>query len=271
MWSRQLAKVGLMLASLLILPQAAYAQGAKIVMSGSEGYAQRPLTLPTGHVRVDLGPPDFGYMDHGLLNNRRGLNILVPSRGDASVGLGLGAAVGVMENLEVGTLLLPFALSPDFDFGDIELYGRYEFLQGRYELAAQLTVNIPTDTDFGFGIGVPALFEIGDSIRVDTGAELEVVFYDDTQVNLDIPAAFSVEVADIAFVGVRTGLFVRDFDDIDINLGAQAGVTLLKMVDLTASFNWPFFISSRNYLDAFNLDWFQIIFGGTLYFDVFSA
>jgi hypothetical protein len=253
-----------------LVPCVSWAQGAKIVISGSEGYAQRPLTLAKGRMRVDLGPSDFGYMDSGMLNSGRGLRIDVPEQGDALVGLGMGVALGVVDKLEAGLLLLPFRLSPDFDFADIEAYGRYAFLEGRYEVAAQLTLNIPTDTEFGFGLGLPTLFEIGDSVRVDTGAELEILFFDDTQVNIDVPAAFSVVIAEIAFIGARTGLFVQDFDEWDVNLGVQGGVTLMKRFDLTASFNWPYLLTTRGD-DVLNLDVFRLIFGGTLYFDIYAA
>ena len=81
------------LASAAIAPTAG-AQGA--------GYLGRPLTLQQGRGRIDVGPPDYGYMAHGSINNGRGLTLVVPPAGDTVVGIGAGGAYGITSQLEGG-------------------------------------------------------------------------------------------------------------------------------------------------------------------------
>jgi hypothetical protein len=230
------------------------------------GYSTRPLTLPEGRLRIDLAPPDYGYMDHGELNNGRGLRIFIPDEGDVGVALGIGGAYGIMDELEAGGLLFPFVLAPDFDFGDMELYCRYAFLRGASQLAVQPVLRIPTAGDFALGIGMPAQFELGGSTRLDTGVELEMVFADDARINLDVPLAINVNIARTGFIGGRTGLVFYEFDEMAINLGMQGGAAVHRSVDLTASVNFPVFLwTGRG--DAVNPD-FEIIAGANIFLDL---
>jgi hypothetical protein len=59
------------------------------------GYLERPLTLPHGQGRIGMGPPDYGYMAHGVLNNGRGLTLSAPSEADTSVRFGAGDAINI--------------------------------------------------------------------------------------------------------------------------------------------------------------------------------
>ena len=230
-------------------------------------YLARPFNLSQGRLRIDLAPPDYGYMDHGDLNNGRGLRVLVPEHGDAFVGLGVGAGYGVNDNVEAGGLIFPFVIAPDFDFGDMELYCRYAFVQSRTRLGVQTVIRIPTASDFALSVGFPAQFLLGDSTRIDTGAELELIFEDDARVNLDIPLAVNVDIGGSAFLGARTGLYVYDLDELAINLGVQGGGSVDPMVDLTASLNFPRFLWTGPG-DAFNVDIVEIVAGATIFLDV---
>jgi hypothetical protein len=233
----------------------------------SRAYSARPLTLPEGRLRIDAAPPDYGYMDHGEINGGRGLRVFIPKDGDAGVRLGLGGAYGIMDELEAGGLIFPFIFAPDFDFGDMELYCRYAFLKGASQLGVQAVLRIPTGSrDFALGVGVPAQFELGGSARLDTGVELELVFGHNDHVNLDLPLAVNFDIGRTGFIGARTGLVFVDLRDMAINLGLQGGASVDPAVDLTASFNFPYFITTGGD-DAFHPD-FEIIAGANIYVDL---
>jgi hypothetical protein len=233
----------------------AQAQGA--------GYLGRPLTLPAGHGRIDLGPPDWGYMEHGALNNGRGLRLVVPPFGDTQVFLGAGGGYGITDQLEVGGLVLPLQLADDTDLGDLEAYLRYAFAPGG-NLAVQGTLRIPTATELGLGIGIPIFVSLGGESRLETGFELELIFYDDTLVNLDVPAAFQFALGSDAYIGPRTGLVVVDLEEVAINLGGQIGVTINSMVELSGGVNFPRFLWTGPG-DAVNVDWVEVVLAATFH------
>jgi len=185
--------------------------------------------------------------------------------------LTFGAAYGIMDDLEAGATLMPIYLAPDGDFGDIELYGRYRFLsEGPAQIGAQLTVAIPTDTRFGLGMGLPVQLRFG-QVRIDTGAELELIFGDHTVVDLDLPVAIAFDIIDGFFAGVRSGFFLPDFDELAIPLQGHVGYTLMSgnapFVDLVASFGWPRFLWT-GYGDNLDLDTFDFIVGARVFFTV---
>ena len=204
----------------------------------AQSYLSRPVSLGHGVLRIDAGPSDYGYMDHGELNGSRGFRA-VDRPGDAQLRLGLGAAYGVTSAFEVGGLLLPLQLSPDGDVGDLEFYGRFALSS---VLALQATLQLPTQTDLGVGVGVPVKLPFGGGHRLETGIELEFIFADDPVANLDVPVAFSFSLTDAVFAGFRTGIFFAAMEEIAINLGIQAGVTIVGDLDLTGSLNFPRFL-----------------------------
>jgi hypothetical protein len=231
--------------------------------------AFQPITLPKGVVSLDLAPPDYGYMEHGEINEGRGLRVSKWEKADPAVGLGLGASYGISNDIEAGALLFPFIFSPESDFGDMELFGRYAFTHGNAQLAGQITLQIPTHNDFGLGFGIPARFFVSRGFMIDTGVELEIVFpehSEDERVNLDLPLAFNFGVGSTGYLGFRSGILVYHMDDAAINLGFQGGFNVDPAVSLTASFNWPRFIWTGAG-DAINPDTFEIVLGATIRFN----
>jgi hypothetical protein len=207
-------------------------------------YAQRPLVLNEGLLRIDVGPADFA-----LLEYNRGLSFTKQDGiDDTFVNLGIGAAYGVMQNLEVGAVVLPLAISPDFTFGDISAYGRYRLMEGDTEIGLQADVWIPTDTDFAIGAGVPVMFHLSPTARLDTGARVKFTFADpDMVVGLNIPLALNFNITDTIFLGARTGFEWQSFDvseSMAIPLGAQAGFNVMEgKLDLLAWFRLPTFLA----------------------------
>ena len=206
--------------------------------ASAQTYISRPLTLPAGTIRLDLAPPDYGYMDHGAINTGRGFRV-ADGPGDNFVGIGAGMGFGITSHFEMGGLILPLQLSPDGDVGDLEAYARFRFSP---VVAFQASVQIPTQTEAGLSLGVPLFIPLSGRSRMETGIEVEFIFYDDTIANLDVPMAFQFAVGDRFFIGPRTGLLLADFDVAFINLGLQGGATVARNVDLTAGFNFPYLI-----------------------------
>ena len=163
----------------------------------------------------------------------------------------------------MGGLVLPVRLAPDGDLGDLEAYLRYAFAAGG-DVAVQATLQIPTQTEVGLGIGLPIFVPLGGAGRMETGVELELIFYNDARVNLDFPAAFQFALGNNAFAGPRTGVVVVDLEEVAINLGGQIGVTVSPMVDLSGSFNFPLFLWTGPG-DAINVDLVEVVLGANFY------
>lgn len=204
-------------------------------------YAARPLTLSAMTLRAEG-------------------DILFPKFVDFGVGLGVGAAFGVTNELEVGVTILPLTLSPDAGFGDIPLYGRFTFLKGNFELGAQLGLTIPTSTDFGLEPGVVGALHAGNG-RLDFGVLLDLSFSDPLGKQLNIPVVGSWNFSDNFYGQIRTGIQLPDFDALNVPLGVGAFYTIAKgdvpMLDVGATFDWPFYLNSAA-ADALTFDIFTI-------------
>lgn len=249
-------------------------------------YAQRGLTLKQGQIRIDAGPPDFALLDSGFRNQGRSLLRIQPREFSVTretfINFGFGGAYGILDELEVGTLFLPVQLSPSFEYLDMEFYGRWKFLTGNFELAAQAAISLPTNTvagntDFGLIVGAPAILRLSESMRLDVGIELEMILGDSNIVNLDIPAAFQFQIGEAFFVGPKAGIFFADFSDIWIGIGGVGGFTIATdkgtpMIDILVEIYWPtFFASGPAPIDAVNLDQVDIVFGARLFFSMFPS
>ncbi|MBN2191530.1 MAG: hypothetical protein JW751_01840 [Polyangiaceae bacterium] len=249
---------------------AALAVTTRVHAEQSGPYASRTLTLGRGTIRIDGGPPDFGYFHPAsphALNDGRGywMNHEEQEEGlddDWGVGLGLGVAGGITDDIEVGGLVLPMVFGPDFDIGDLEAYGRFRFLDGGFEMAFQPTLQLPSQTVFGLGLGLPMLAHLGPNVRIDTGFEIELFFPEggdndddnDVSINFDIPAAFTGNLGASGFLGFRTGIYLwhnepaEEYDG-NIPIGIHGGAAIGRGgdVDLSAWFIWPeFFVTGRD-------------------------
>jgi hypothetical protein len=257
-------RLSLFLAASCCIPlNQAYA--AKMLAEG--GYAERPLALPKGTLRVDIAPSDYGYMDFGELNDGRAALKIGGYPGGASVYTGAGASLGVVENLEVGALLFPIPIAPDFDFGNIEAFVRYQITHGVFQLGAQATVQVPTAGRFGVGLGLPMRVAASDVVRIDTGLEFEIMA-SPGQVHLDVPLAVAFDIDDTVFLGPRTGVRLPTMRELQIPLGIFVGGTLGDVVDLSGSFTFWNFVNT--YSDrAVDLRTWELMFGVAVFVDVF--
>lgn len=213
--------------------------------------AKRPLNLGAKILRADL---DF--------------LIAKPPIGDAGIGLALGAAFGITDDLEVGATVLPLSLSPSTNYGDIPIYGQYRFLSGgALELGAQLGLRIPTSTDFGLRPGLRALYASG-NLSISADVFLNLTFSDPLGKALEIPVSIQYNFAENFYAALNLGIFLPEFDALVIPLGLQAYYTIAQgsqpMLDVGASFTFPTYIQTIGG-DALVLDNFVIGLSGKFY------
>lgn len=216
-------------------------------------YATRGITLGKGTLRIDVGPYErslnnsgtilgtFSYGAYGARVQRWDFPVIDDQ---THAVLGIGAAYGILDELEVGALLAPVIMAPDGDFGDMAVYGRYAFLRTEaFELGAQLALSLPTGTeDFGIGVGLPFSVRLVERLRIEGGVEFEaLVGPGDDWLSLDIPLAVSYNVLDPLFVGAQTGILIPDFDGVIWPIGPFVGYTLAldsAALDFTGAFTW---------------------------------
>ena len=219
-------------------------------------YTARPLTMQ-------------GRMLRGTfrLNFRRAFSFSFLGGISKKVGVSmdLGAAFAINDDLEVGISsyrlgssppnfaegFLPIVFSPDGDFGDIPIYGRYRFLnEDNFEMAADLVLRIPTGTDFGMTIGAPFRYKGLENLAIDTGAEFSFQVTDpDATFSLLIPVKLTFNITDEVFIHGATGIgFGRllPFSGADVGVFAPlsfgGGYTLMIkdkiMMDINGEFGF---------------------------------
>jgi hypothetical protein len=254
--------------------------------------SQRPLTLPRGTLRPDVG---FGLQRFVILSPFYVISMTA------------GGGFGVTDDLEVGGTLVPVYIDPEGDagdrafFGNVTLQGMYRLMRGDVEVAARLDVQVPTASgagsrDAGLALGLPVLLRAGRHVRIDTGVQLSLLFRSDTRFGsrvtsslgalwemherplptrgiTGIPLIVNVMAGDHAYVGLRTGVGILLLDEPGLStvmpLGFHAGGTVPSprgpLVDLTARFEWPFFASNAFVGDAITTSWWQVTFAASFY------
>lgn len=244
--------------------------------AAAQGLIGRQLVVNRGTLRIDAGQPDFALGTAGFVNNEspQGLTFRRPKDSDVITTLSLGATYGLFNDLEVGGVFLPMELSPDGDFGDIQLFGRYQLVSfGGAMLGVQAGIQIPTDSDFGFDAGVPLRVSLG-SLQLDTGAELEFVFAENNDIiNANFPVAITGSFIGPLVIGVESGLYFIDFDAdlLTIPAGVFTGFTIPgktgPFIDLKAQLLWEAFITP-GLDDKFGEDSWALNFSASIFIDL---
>jgi hypothetical protein len=256
---KPIARLSLALAALALVSAASAVQAQQLPLP----LARRPLTLTRNTLRADADLT-LAHLQISLLGGTGSSNAL---------GLSLGAGYGITDDLEVGATVIPLTLSPDFAYNAPSVYGTYRFLHGDVDVGAQLALTLPIDRDFGLGVGVPVLFHLGEAARLDTGAFLGLTFGDALGKGLTIPIAFTYNLNPNLFLGARTGVLLPNFDDFAMPLGAFVGYTLAggagntPLADITASFDFPFFVTPSG-ADAISTGLWTASLNGRIFFNL---
>jgi hypothetical protein len=212
--------------------------------------AERPLTLPKMTLAPELG---FGVSHF----NFDGFNL------GTTVGVDIGAHFGILDDLEVGAVVLPVKLSPDFGYENPQLEATFRFVKGKIELGARVRTLFVTEKSVGGVVveaGVPVLIHVSEAARIDTGAFALMSFGSGVSFGgefkggktagaLRIPFQFIYDVIPPLHVGVQTGFAIADLSDaghkIYVPLGVVAGYAIGNekgpLVDIDPYFTFPYF------------------------------
>lgn len=232
-------------------------------------YTHRSMTLPSGTLRIDVGPADRAML-------QRGGFMVMGTPGDTGIGLSAGAAFGVIDGLEVGAMVLPLSLSPEADYLNPSVYGRFRILDGNFQLGAQVRATVPVQdgSNFGLDLGVPIKIMLGNGAHLNTGIEFQIQFADpDAIFGINIPLELAFNITESIFAGVSTGLWQPNLDvsTTFIPLNLFAGYTMSlgtgMVLDATVDFGFPSFLVTSG-PDTVVTDFWQLTFGGVVRMDL---
>jgi hypothetical protein len=180
-------------------------------------FARRPLVLDEGMVRADGRITVGGVFGPGTFSS-----------------LDIGGAISPIENLELGLStelvgnvpspggisLISVIFSPTASYGDIPVYGRYQFVdQNSAMMAVDLVLVLPSNTDFTMTASLPLrIVELFNLFTIDTAFSARYR-------NGDKYAAFitnpSKNTADFTFSG---GAIINPTDNGFIEIGGGVGI-----------------------------------------------
>jgi hypothetical protein len=197
---------------------------------------QRPLVLP---------PMTLEARGGALFSRLASVNI---------IGLYAGAGFGVIEGLEAGigggffnsgpALGVALLLSPDFDTGDLPLYGMYDLtgLLGvdGLDLAGRLSFNLPLSSDFSVLADAPARFRINDMIAVIGSAGVGAQIGDGDGLLLSVNAGALFQATDMIAVSATFGMLLRagSGSSIMLPLAVRGEFNIIEPLDAYVDFSF---------------------------------
>lgn len=205
-----------------------------------------PSSYPTAEIDRPLALPKMTLEPIGTF----GFNRIVETN---IISLSFGASFGIMDNLEAGlggysvlSMLgpgFPIILSPDFDVGDMGLYGLYELdpmMDGNLRLAGRLTLNLPLQSDFNFVLDVPVKFKLHDMFAAVGDVGLGLMFADDTVFFLLFDFGALVQPIEALALSLNFGIHVGIASETltMIPLGIRAQYTLIGALDAFLQFGF---------------------------------
>jgi opacity protein-like surface antigen len=213
----------------------------------------RSITLPRGHVALDLG---FGY-GHAPIGNT--------DRSYGGTGMNFEFAAGVSPDLEIG-VRTGFRFDSDGQVTQADRYGRtfdtetygtrgdrvanpelhmrWAVARGsNAQLGLEVRAYLPVETQSRFGLmfGLPIALRAG-AVRIDTGLYVPVVFYDPTWSAISVPIHVWIQASSSLWLGPLFGLRVVNNGGNSYNeypLGFGLGTMLSHAIDLRTWFLFP--------------------------------
>lgn len=166
-----------------------------------------------------------------------------------------GVAFGILDSLQVFVDPIQVLLAPDVDYGDIPLGVRFRFLDSVVEMAADLVLLIPLNTDFALTPSVPVRIHLGEVGAIDTGVRAPIRFGEpEVSASLVFPLEARFQIIEMLHVGVLSGVVAVGLQQSPIGVfvpaGVEAGFSLPgdegPIFDIIASFAFPslFFLNS---------------------------
>jgi len=225
-----------------------------------EGYPlvfdQRPIVLTAGLSQIEAA---FGAR-----------KIDSPLFPDVFLRLDATFDYGVTDNLTVGILAVPLALTPEADYGNPRAYARFRLIKGPVEVGVALGVTVPVNSgSLGVDVGLVARLFLNKAAYLNIGGTFGINFATGTPLSLSIPVDLGISLSRNLFLTVASGfnIPVLDNDFWAVPLGAGVGYTLEAanggpMADLFLKFNLPFIVNSNTTFD--DMTW-EVFLGGRLY------
>lgn len=220
---------------------------ARAQSASSDAWASRSLTPNKLQLQIFAGPTSQQALSIRGGTQEFGLTIRHRHPDSNRVGLPIGLAFGVLDNLEVG-IGLPIYLSPG-DFGDLPIWATYQFMEGDFQMGAQLVLFLPTSSDFGVQLGLPMMYSNG-RIRVDTGVFAKFRFSSPVATEIFAPARLGFQINDALYAGVQTELrlsLYKSHAHFNMPIYGFVGYTLnggLGPIDLGFRFGFDNFIQA---------------------------
>ncbi len=209
--------------------------------AAAEPFISRSLNLAPGQLELGLGA---------------GVGHLSPAA-DTGAGINVEGRYGLLPRLELG-------LRTGVRFGDgralkADEYGRpvetethnagagavanpevklraHLFRRARAEMSLDAGVQLPVNPPMGVMAALPLALWLGERVRLDTGVYMAVRFFDDTAVDISLPAHLWIQAGASAFAGPIAGVVWQNDAPARLPLGAGAGVTIGEGTDLRAWF-----------------------------------
>jgi len=224
-------------------------------------FAQRPMTLPAGIVRIDT-TLSLASQERPGLERQAFVSFL-----------GL-VAYGTTDDLEVGAIVLPVQLAPDGAFGDPGAYGLLRLLDGPVELGLMLELRVPASGESAFGTlgSLLATWHAGDSIRLDSGVTFGAALHNPAWFELRFPVTLTIQTSDTFFLGVQSGMELSGVDidgdggrewDAFIPAGVFLGGTLTGSQGPSADLRLGFLLPNATHPGTL----WVITFGGVFFLD----
>ena len=231
--------------------------GATLALAGTASaappYVDRGITLPR-HVFAFDGGIGVGHQPAGPRNfTGPGLNLegAFGVTHDVQLSLRTGIRMGddgraIQADRYARTLFTETWGTNGDVIANPELGVRWRFVEGRVvEIGLDGRAYLPIEQGSNLGVmfGVPFAFHIGDSVRIDLGVYMPVVFGDGTPYAISVPAYFWFQTSNRLWLGPM--LSVRHIDPgpgdgfTDVLLGFGLGYQVASWVDLKTMILFP--------------------------------
>jgi len=250
-----------LLATSATLTTTAEAQRRRGTGRMADAWQQRPLTLPKATLRFDIHEDDWDPSWGGF--KFRSIERPGPDDRLNSAFFNFGMSGGVLDDLELGALLVPLRLAPSGDYLNPQFYVLWRFLRGPVQIGLEGRVDLPADHDGWGQFGVPFLISAGSLLRMDFGFFLRTDF-DGAAFMFPFRLGFQISLP--FFLGLDTGVFVGDRfglvdDDVDVPLGMFFGYSIFASGNPLVDLMWGFrtLDIERDAVDIFEV-WFSARF-----------
>jgi hypothetical protein len=190
---------------------------------------------------------------------------MIPNPKTLNVAVAIGASMGIVENIEVGAVVVPLQVLPDVAYGDPSVHGTFRFVKGAFELAGYINTTFITHTGVAPDVTLPVLnqsagvllqpglvsrIHMGGHGKLDIGATVPIQLGSAVHdIGLNVPVELAFNLAEFFYLGANSGFGITNVKSPGLNsyvpLGLLAGFSIgssdKPVVDIGGLFRWPQF------------------------------